>query len=193
MNLDANVAALMMFDGEPESLNVLRPMLREAGFSDPDWIEIVRLHHDDSQKARPLDGLGPVQRASRLLRRVDIFTAKMSRRFTRGPMSPVQAAREACLGANGVPDEIGAALLKAVGLYPPGCWVELVGGEIGIVVARGPRANLPVVAVLIGADGAPRGQPAMRDSNDRRYAVRGAVNAESIRINPPHEALMARH
>ena len=43
----------------------------------------------------------------------------------------MQAAREACLGPTGVPDEIGGALLKAVGLYPPGSFVELACGEIG--------------------------------------------------------------
>jgi HD-GYP domain-containing protein (c-di-GMP phosphodiesterase class II) len=166
-------------------------LLREAGVTDSAWIEIVRLHHDDSLKARPLGELVPAQRAARLLRRVDIFTAKMSRRMTRGPMSPVQAAREACLGAGGVPDEIGAALLKAVGLYPPGSFVELVNGEIGIVVARGARANLPVVAILIGTDGSPRGNVALRDSNDRRYAVKGAVNAATVRVTPPHDALMS--
>jgi len=189
-DLPVTPATRITIDGHAEQSAA---MLREAGVADPDWIEIVRLHHDDSQRDRPLGELVPVQRAARLLRRVDIFTAKMSRRMTRGPMSPVQAAREACIGADGVPDEIGAALLKAVGLYPPGCWVELVSGEIGIVVARGPRANLPVVAVLIGADGAPRGHPAMRDSNDRRFAVKSAVNATTIRISPPHEALMAKH
>ena len=107
-------------------------------------------------------------------------------------MSPVQAAREACLGPDGTPDEIGGALLKAVGLYPPGSFVELVNGEICIVVARGPRANLPVVAVLIGADGAHRGNAAQRDTNDRRFAVKSAVSAGKVRVMPPHEALMAR-
>ena len=107
-------------------------------------------------------------------------------------MSPVQAAREACLGPNGTPDEIGAALLKAVGLYPPGSFVELVNGEICIVVARGPRANLPVVAVLIGADGVHRGNAAQRDTNDRRFAVKRAVSAATVRITPPHDVVMAR-
>lgn len=44
------------------------------------------------------------------------------------------------------PTRSGAALLKSVGLYPPGSFVQLVNGETGIVVARGKQANLPVVA-----------------------------------------------
>ena len=168
-------------------------MLQEAGVADPVWIETVRLHHDDSLKASPLGELTPSQRAARLLRRVDIFTAKLSRRAARGPMSPVQAAREACLGPSGTPDEIGGALLKSVGLYPPGSFVELVNGEICIVVARGPVANLPIVAVVIGADGAHGGNAVERDTHDPRFAVKSALSASKVRVTPPHEALMARH
>jgi hypothetical protein len=106
-------------------------------------------------------------------------------------MSPVQAAREACLGAKGVPDEIGGALLKAVGLYPPGSFVELASGDIGIVVARGRAANLPFVATLIAASGNPLGEPALRDTVDRRYAVKGAVPPGAVKVRPPHDRLMA--
>jgi len=148
-------------------------MLRAAGVQDSAWIDIVRLHHDDEQKDKPLEALTPVQRAART------------------PMSPVQAAREACLGANGQPDEIGAVLLKAVGLYPPGSFVELASGERGIVVARGRRANLPLVAALVSASGAPLGEPALRDTVDKRHAVKGAVSSQLVRVIPPHDKLLA--
>ena len=196
-DLPVSTASRTVIDEHAEQSALL---LQQAGVADLVWIEIVRLHHDDPLKGCTLDELTLAQRAARLLRRVDIFTAKLSRRATRGPMSSVQAAREACLGPNSAPnstpnttpDEIGAALLKAVGLYPPGSFVELVNGEIGIVVARGPRANLPVVAVLIGADGAHRSNAVQRDTNDRRFAVKGAVRAAKVRVTPPHEVLLAR-
>jgi hypothetical protein len=126
-----------------------------------------------------------------LLRRVDIFSAKISRRVTRAPMSPVQAAREACLGAGGTPDEIGSALLRAVGIYPPGSFVELASGELGIVVARGRRANLPYVATLVAASGTPLGEPALRDTIERRFAVKAALPPGHVRVRPPHERLLA--
>jgi HD-GYP domain-containing protein (c-di-GMP phosphodiesterase class II) len=166
-------------------------LLRAAGVDDTLWLDAVRLHHDDSAKAKALDELTPAERVARLLRRVDIFTAKMSCRATRTPMSPVQAAREACLGANGQPDEIGAVLLKAVGLYPPGSFVELVSGERGIVIARGRRANLPIVAALVAASGAPLGEPVLRDTVDKRHAVKGAVLSQAVRVRPAHEKLLS--
>lgn len=166
-------------------------MLADLGVTDLVWLEIVKLHHDDDKKALSLDQLRPAEQAARLLRRVDIFTAKLSRRATRIPSTPVQAAREACLGAGGVPDEIGGALLKSVGLYPPGSFVALANGEIGIVVSRGRRANLPVVAALVAPSGAPIGTPALRDTLDKRYAVKSAVSVDAVKVIPPHDRLMA--
>ena len=166
-------------------------MLKDAGLGDPLCLAVVELHHDASLADKALAELPPERQLARLLRRVDIFAAKISRRGSRAPMSPVQAAREACLGRQGVPDEIGGALLKAVGLYPPGSFVELVSGEIGIVVARGRRANLPYVASLVAAAGSALGEPVLRDTLDRRYAVRGAVASHRVKVRPPHERLMA--
>ena len=166
-------------------------LLERLGVDDPLWTETVRLHHDASDPHRPLAELEPARQLARLLRRVDVFSAKLSRRRTRAPMSPVQAAREACLGADGKPDEIGAALLKAVGLYPPGSFVELVCGEVGIVVSRGRRANLPWVASLVSASGSPLGEPALRDTVETRFQVRGAVAPASVKVRPPHERVLA--
>jgi len=166
-------------------------MLKDAGFGDPLCLAVVELHHDATLADTPLAELPPERQLARLLRRVDIFVAKISQRATRAAMSPVQAAREACLGSQGVPDEIGGALLKAVGLYPPGSFVELVSGEIGIVVARGRRANLPYVASLVSASGTPLGEPALRDTLDQRHAVRGAVPAHRVKVRPAHDRLLA--
>ncbi len=166
-------------------------LLRSAGLGDELACEVVALHHDGSQAEVPLAQLPPERQLARLLRRVDIFGAKISRRATRAPMSPVQAAREACLGPAGVPDEIGGALLKAVGLYPPGSFVELVCGEVGIVVARGRRANLPYVASLVSASGNVLGEPALRDTIETRFNVKSAVPPNQVKVRPPHERLLA--
>ncbi len=166
-------------------------MLQAAGITDPVCLAVVAGHHDQRDDATPLAALPPERQIARLLRRVDLFAAKISRRNARAPMSPVQAAREACLGAGGVPDEVGGALLRAVGLYPPGSFVELTNGEMGIVLARGRRANLPLVASLISASGNVLGEPALRDTLDRRFAVKSALAPGVVKVRPPHERLLA--
>ncbi len=166
-------------------------LLQESGLGDALAIEVVRLHHDTGDGDAPMASLPPERQLARLLRRVDLFAAKISRRAARAPMSPVQAAREACLGAGGVPDEVGGALLRAVGLYPPGSFVQLANGEQGIVLARGRRANLPFVATLISASGNILGEPALRDTIDQRYAVKSALAPGVVKVRPPHERLLA--
>lgn len=187
-DMRATPAMQLQIDRHPQ---VSADMLEAAGVQDALWLEVVRLHHDASGAAQPLASLPPARQLARLLRRVDIFTAKLSRRGTRTPMSPVQAAREACLGADGMPDEIGGALLKAIGLYPPGSFVQLVSGEIGMVVARGRRANLPLVGTLVGSSGVPLIQPLLRDTTEQRHAVKAAVSPQSVKVRPPHALLLA--
>ena len=166
-------------------------MLDAGGLGDPLCLDIVRRHHQPADTTVPLAQQEPEHQLGELLRRVDIYTAKISRRAWREPMSPVQAAREACLVADGRPDEIGGALLKAVGLYPPGCFVELAGGEVAAVLARGRTANQPSVATLVAASGLPLGEPALRDTSDRRYAVKGLIAANAVRVRPSHQKLLA--
>jgi HD-GYP domain-containing protein (c-di-GMP phosphodiesterase class II) len=166
-------------------------LLSEAGIDDALWLEAVRLHHDQGDGQTPLSQLPQGRQLARLLRRADIFTAKISRRRSRAPMSPVQAAREACLGAGAVPDEVGGALLRATGLYPPGSFVELANGERGIVVARGRRANLPWVASLVAPSGMALGEPALRDTIETRFAVRAAVPSAQVKVRPDHTRILS--
>jgi hypothetical protein len=165
--------------------------LSAAGVADTDWIEAVRLHHDDRCAAAPLATLSPVHQAARVLRRVDQFTAALSCRESRPPMSPVRAARVACLGHDGTPDEVGTALLQAVGVYPPGSAVRLASGESAIVLARGPRANLPEVALLTRPDGAPLAQPLRSGTHTLDRAVRAGLALADLRLLPSLRVLQA--
>jgi HD-GYP domain-containing protein (c-di-GMP phosphodiesterase class II) len=164
--------------------------LARVGASE-DVCKVVAQHHRIELPEGAFMDWPRVAQMAQLLRRVDVFTAKLSARKGRSPMSPMQAAREACLGANGQPDEIGAALLKALGIYPPGCFVQLDCGELGIVVSRGRRANLPIVASLVNASGIPLGEPALRDTVHRKFSVKAAVPPASVKVRPPHARLLA--
>lgn len=187
---DIQVNAAMREELDGHAANGAR-LLEAGGVADPAWLEIVRHHHDDSNRHRAVGELSDLERAVALLRRVDMFAERLNRRGVRMPVLPVQAAREACLGADGRPDQIGAALLKSVGLYPPGSFVQLVNGETGIVVARGKQANLPVVAVLRSQTGVPLVSPSLRDTADKRHAVKCGVGVEAVNVLPPHDRLVA--
>lgn len=162
-------------------------LLAEAGVTDALWLALVRRHHEHGDAAAAL----PAERLVGLLHRVDVYTAKLSRRATREPTSPAISARDACLDAEGKPDAIGGALLRTIGLYPPGCFVQLAGGEVGVVIRRGAKAHTPVVAALRRPDGGLYLQPLRRDTSTARYAITRGVNAKAVRVHMNHQRTLA--
>lgn len=165
-------------------------MLAQAGVDDGRWLKIVRLHHDGHLLQRPLRELDMASRLARLLNVVDRFTAKLSRRGNRAPMSPLSAARGACVGADGQPDEYGSALLKALGMYPPGCYVQLSTGEVAVVMAPGRRANEPLVAAIVGRGGLPLSEPVLRDTSLAGRQVVAPVAPAEVRVRLNQQRLL---
>lgn len=166
-------------------------LLRQAGVDDPLWLDVVRLHHDEPAPAPGPASLPPAQRLARVLRRADVFTAKISPRKTRQGLPAPLAARDACLGADGRPDDIGSATIKALGIYPPGSYVRLASGEVAVVMRRGARANQPRVASIVGRDGSPLGVPTVRDTTDPRFEVKSAARTSEVRIRVHHERMLS--
>lgn len=121
-------------------------LLRDAGVQDERWLEAVAHHHD--AVSGPLAPRSKGLQMARVLQRVDLFTARLSPRRTRSAMSAAAAAQAAYKGEDGQPDEAGMLLIRALGIYPPGCLVRLASQELGVVLRRGAKANLPQLAVI---------------------------------------------
>ena len=155
-------------------------ILRMAGVRDERWLQAVALHH--STEPGPL-GQRPVgEQLARLIQRADVFTARMSARATRKAMSATAAAQAIYNDETDKPDEAGGAILKALGLYPPGCFVRLKNGEVAVVLARGRRANEPLVASIVSRDGLPMGAPTMRDTRLPLFNTAGGVAAHEVKV-----------
>lgn len=155
--------------------------LAEAGVTDPVWLHVVRHHHtvggpDAASETAP----GP--RLAELLRRVDIYLAKLSRRGSRDSVTPAMAARDACLGADGRPDSVGATLLRVIGLYPPGTYVELANGETAVVIQRGDKAHTPVVASVRRVDWGLIKPPQRRDTSRSTLSVKRGIEPGQVRV-----------
>jgi hypothetical protein len=159
--------------------------LEGAGVTEALWVEVVR-HHSIGCDEGEIDAMPPVSRLAELIRRIDIYTAKLSRRRSREATTPALAARDACLGRSGYPDSIGATLLRVLGLYPPGTWVSLANGETGIVIARGAKAHTPIVAALRRGDGGLLMQPGRRDTQLRGLAVVRGVTMRDVKVRIHH-------
>jgi len=165
-------------------------MLVEAGVTDPLWLHVVRHHHTvATADAISESDAGP--RLTELLRRVDIYSAKLSRRGSRQSVTPAMAARDACLDASGHPDSIGATLLRVVGLYPPGTFVELANGESAVVIVRGAKAHTPIVASMRRKDGGLLMQPVRRDTLRMGFAVKHGVEPSRMRVLLNHRRILS--
>lgn len=161
--------------------NASADLLRQAGVTDPLWLYTVAQHHTVGiPEGQPSDTAGV--RLANLLRRVDIYTAKLSRRGTRDSVTPATAARDACLDASGKPDTIGNTLLRVLGLYPPGTYVELASGETAIVVKRGKKAHTPIVACVRQPDWSVVMPPQKRDTARAGLAVRRGVGPSHANV-----------
>jgi hypothetical protein len=155
-------------------------MLTASGVTDKLWLDAVSLHHDTH--SGPLTSMPPGTQLARLLQRADIFTARLSPREGRKALSATAAAQAAYLDENEQADDAGAAIIKAVGLYPPGTYVRLGNGEVALVLRRGRRANEPKVVSIVGREGLPLGAPAVRDTRIAPFNVTGSVAPHEVKV-----------
>lgn len=156
-------------------------LLRSLGVQDSLWLQVVRLHHEAGPG--PLAARAMPEQMARVLRRADIYAARLSPRRSRRALSASAAARAVYLDELGQPDEAGAALIKAIGLYPPGSLVRLASGEVGIVLKRGHSANEPIVASLLGKSGAPWSEPVTRDTRLAAQAISASLAPHELKLN----------
>ena len=166
-------------------------LLQRAGVVDSLWLETVRRHHCPINDLEVNNPITDSQRLAILLQRIDVFTAKLSKRKTRPGTTATIAAREACLDRSGLPDATGATILRVVGLYPPGSFVRLISGEIGIVVRRGSKAHTPVVVSVRRSDGATIANPKLRHTSFANYSVQCAMSAADVNIRLDHERIIS--
>ncbi|MET0384192.1 MAG: phosphohydrolase [Burkholderiaceae bacterium] len=162
-------------------------LLAGIGVDDPVWLQAVRLHH--SAAPGPMAGRPPHEFVARLIRRADRYSARLSPRRSRAASSATAAAQAALLDEGGHTDEVGQALIRTLGLYPPGVWVKLQCGEIALVVRRAASAKAPVVVSLVSRTGMPLAVPALRNTRLPNYEVTGAVPPAQVKVRPNLDAL----
>lgn len=155
-------------------------LLQARGVGSLDWLEVVRHHHQ--QVPGPLAARTLAGRMTRLLQRADMFSAKMSPRLSRQPVAPSVAMQASYYDEERKVDEAGAALIKAVGVYPPGTFVKLTTEEIAVVVRRGSTTTMPKAAVLLNRTGMPTVEHTIRDTSLRDYKVASSVAFRDVRV-----------
>ncbi|MCA3237453.1 MAG: HD-GYP domain-containing protein [Curvibacter sp.] len=160
------------------------------GVSDPLWIEVVSSHHEEYTEKIQLALLPPLKRLVRILHVVDRYAAMISPRKSREGRTATESVGTIMTGANAYNDEVGQALVRAVGLYPPGTYVRLEDNTLAIVMRRSARTNQPHVAVVTGPDGQVLPQPRLHRTMNGRPAIRASLASALVRLRLNHHLIL---
>ena len=161
-------------------------ILASKGIFEDDWLDIVTLHHDESVERTDLPVVTPSIRLSRILKAVDRYAAMISPRASRAARSAAVSARTIMTQNNSKADEVATALLKTVGLYPPGTYVRLDSGELAVVVRRSGVPDQPYVAILGKSIDEIYPAPALHCTAEGKPQIRNALPASSGQSQPHH-------
>lgn len=165
-----------------------REMLEASGVTDSAWLDAVSQHHEIAGGTGYPNKLQEVSPIADLLRRVDIYTAKLAGRVSRGALPANEAGRSIFLQDQGHPTA--TAIIKEFGIYPPGSFVKLASGESGVVVKRGANANTPLVAALTNREGIALIEPTRRNTAVREFAIVGIISEKSLKVRVSPEKLV---
>ncbi|MBX3619422.1 MAG: phosphohydrolase [Rhizobacter sp.] len=162
-------------------------MLREAGVTDEEWLTAVEQHHEWTDGTGYPRGLVEMSETARALKYADVFMAKISPKAMRPAMSAQDAARQLFKLDGGGP--MAMAIIKEVGIYPPGESVKLKTGELAVVIRRTGSANTPLAASITDKAGVPVLNVVRRETAKPEYAITGLVADKSLVSRVPPERL----
>ncbi|HCX81943.1 MAG: phosphodiesterase [Curvibacter sp. RIFCSPHIGHO2_12_FULL_63_18] len=161
-------------------------MLANLGVADDDWLDVVSSHHDDAVDKDDMRTAAPSVRLARILKVVDRYAAMISPRKSRSGRSAIESARSVMTRASSSVDAIGQALVRAVGLCPPGTYVRLDNDELGVVVRRSAKSNQPFVVVVGKPGGELENHPRLHSTAEAYPRIRSALPSSAVRAPLNH-------
>lgn len=194
-----DVLAMQQERPSPEQFDAIRVhpvkgslMLANIGILDELWLDTVSAHHhDDPRDAGPLAQLAPSRRLARILRLVDRYGALISPRKFRSGRSATDSVRTVMGDSPEYADEVGQALVRSVGLCPPGTYARLDNGDIAIVMRRSSVPNRPYVAIVADGEGRLLPQPRLhRTTSAHGPQIRAALASSLMRIRLNHHLIL---
>lgn len=146
-------------------------LLQAAGVADAAWLQAVEQHHEHADGRGYPGGLTDVADEARVLRMADVYMAKITPRASRPPLAPLLASRQLFQQEAGAP--LATALIKALGVHPPGALVQLKSGEVAVVKRRAGVGGGLQVCTLSDRHGKPSVNAQVFDAADPAHAVTG--------------------
>lgn len=162
-------------------------MLQKAGVTDPQWLDAIAQHHEHPDGTGYPKGLTDMAELAVALRVADVLMAKISPRALHETLLPHEAIRALYLEDKGGP--LSTAIIKELGIHPPGDFVKLASGELGIVVQRTANARAPIVASITDTAGHPVARTQRHDTGQAGFEIVGHAEDKVLLARLPPERL----
>lgn len=159
-------------------------LLQAAGIGDSTWLQAIAEHHERTDGSGYPRGATQACDEARLLRMADVYMAKITPRAKRPPLPPLVASRQ--LFQQEASSPLAMAMIKAIGLHPPGALVTLKSGEVAVVKRRG-TGPAPRVCTLSDARGQPSVKSRELDTAEAAFAIAGPLADASAYTRVPGE------
>jgi HD-GYP domain-containing protein (c-di-GMP phosphodiesterase class II) len=161
-------------------------LLKELGVTDQLWLDAVLQHHETLSGTGYPSGLkdDEISQGARILSLADIYCARVAGRSYRPPLLPSVAVKSIFMSnSTPVDKELAMVFVKNLGVFPPGTFVKLKNGEIGIVTQRGEKINSPIVYTLVKANGERAHAPLKRDTaTSEDFAVKEVITQDKAGV-----------
>ena len=165
-----------------------RALLAERGINDTLWLDIVDRHHQEPSTS------GPTTDAARLatvLHTVDRYAAMISPRQSRAGGSASDSARAITTArADARRDDVSHALVKVVGLNPPGTFVRLDTGQVAVVLRRSGTEDQPRVASVLDAQGNPIHPPRLQLVRSQGPRIKAGLPRSAVLLDLDHRTMV---
>lgn len=161
-------------------------LLEAAGVRDQNWLAYVLNHHENEDGTGYPAGKGgkDIPLPAKIISLADRYCACVSARDFRKSTLPNMALRDIFLEkGKGIDPLLAAHFIKELGIYPPGTFVRLTNGEIGVVSQKGESGAAPIVHALVGPRGAPLAIPIKRDTSNEMLAIKETLREDQANIH----------
>lgn len=161
-------------------------LLRALGITDALWLQTVQRHHQEISTQADLMHLAAPLRLVHMLNVVDRYAAMISPRQSREGRSAAESANSLVASTSAQNSQVSQALLRVVGLFPPGTYVQLDNATVGVVMRRSSEAKRPDVAVVLNE----KGQLMRPPSLDSSPAITASLPASKVQEHLNHHLIL---
>lgn len=166
-----------------------RALLEAAQVSCRDWLCTVEQHHVTTDGQGMPQDRDDLSQMACIIHYADVYLAKLSPRASRPALAVNVAARELFVNSGGANNPYVSAIIKEMGIFPPGSFVKLANGDTAVVLRPGDTANTPQVHSLVSSDGWVFPDTVPRDTARPEFKVVSAVPRGNVLLRLDRQKL----